>query len=487
MQSLWSLRSQRGLTRSQVVDVQRGRDGRRFEDLLQKVRQSDLETDLISYGILINACEKGNDWQQAMGLLERMSKHGIFPDELSYNCAIRALRSCSGWPCASSSLYHMKTRSVQPSQASYNALISTCGWQEAMTLGWMKTVDEAITHNIPLAAQGFNSAMGPSTPWQRSIGLVKELPRKQVQVDRITYNSISQALPDVDISRWPTALELLSISMQRTLRPGGAAFCVTVTACSKDFAAWQFTLALLGTAETSALLDLRIFTTALSAVHWTIALCLFREMKQKITPDVVCYNSLIGACEQGSAWQVALELYREARSGSADRTGHANEMTFNMASSACQRCSRWEMALEIFQGLGAHALEANLVSWNTAMISCQRGHWFFAFHLLNTMALVPDEISSSSSITCCARANQWTTRRPPRLSPVTFNAALAAFDSFQWRWPLHLLQAMKSLGTRPDLISHSCTAIATAVVKWPLAASLLEGVMGAAKQTNQVM
>lgn len=45
--------------------------------------------------------------------------------------------------------------------------------------------------------------------------------------------------------------------------------------------------------------------------------------------------------------------------------------------------------LEEFQGLGAHALEANLVSWNTAMISCQRGHWFFAFHLLNTMVPWP--------------------------------------------------------------------------------------------------
>merc|ERR1712096_161543 len=64
-------------------------------DVLMKLRrrmdkQDGIKPTVVTYGIMISACEKWGKWQQAMALLEEMKKKRVMANTVAYNAAISA-------------------------------------------------------------------------------------------------------------------------------------------------------------------------------------------------------------------------------------------------------------------------------------------------------------------------------------------------------------------------------------------------------------
>ncbi|CAJ1351467.1 unnamed protein product [Effrenium voratum] len=418
-------------------------------DMLQSLRASRMQEDLISCGTLIHACEKSSAWRHAVQTLRAMQSHLFSPDELCYNCAIRA--AFCRWQTALKLLLAMPA----PGTASYNAAArrGTGLWKTSL---W--AVAEAGRNGVEVDTPGLNGAMG-SLEWPCAMQLLRFALARQVRVDRITYNS---AISVCDKTSWRHAIRQLRRAAGLTVRPGAAELCVTMTVLEKA-KQWQPALCALQRPQK----DLRLGTAALMACeNWEVALCLFRQLQQEsLRPDVVCYNSILRACEHEGQWQMALQLLEEAQGGFL-----SNEMSFNIAMAACYQQGRWELALHLFTGLGKF-LRPTLVSWNSALSACQAaGHWPLAILLLRRLNAESqaDEISYTSTITCCSRVGRWEVggymlwQMEAARVPKTRFALNAAVDAFaepknrrQWRWPLHFLHAMGLYSLQPDEVSRA--------------------------------
>ena len=77
------------------------------------------------------------------------------------------------------------------------------------------------------------------------------------------------------------------------------------------------------------------YNVRIKVAHWTEALRLLKEMRQKgVPPNVFNYSCAINRCAKGGKWQCALDLLEEMR-----RCGLApNENTYSSVINACANC-----------------------------------------------------------------------------------------------------------------------------------------------------
>ena len=86
----------------------------------------------------------------------------------------------------------------------------------------------------------------------------------------------------------------------------------------------------------------RQYNAKIKVAHWTEALRLLKEMRQKGSfPNVFNYNCAINRCAKGNEWRHALDLLDEMR-----RCGLApNEITYSSVINACAKGGEWQRAL----------------------------------------------------------------------------------------------------------------------------------------------
>ena len=66
-----------------------------------------------------------------------------------------------------------------------------------------------------------------------------------------------------------------------------------------------------------------------------------------MVPDIITYNALISACENGNQPERALELFEAMQR----QCMVPNIITYNVLISTCEKCQQPERALELFEAM----------------------------------------------------------------------------------------------------------------------------------------
>eukprot|EP00913_Durusdinium_trenchii_P017280 g16250.t1 len=83
-----------------------------------------------------------------------------------------------------------------------------------------------------------------------------------------------------------------------------------------------------------------------------------------VTLGIIAANAVINACEKGGAWLTAAEILKERL-----WIGDANVISFSSTISSYGKGAHWQQALLLLHSMSEHRLQANVISYNTALCS----------------------------------------------------------------------------------------------------------------------
>eukprot|EP00434_Breviolum_minutum_P010346 symbB.v1.2.009129.t1/scaffold577.1/size258142/4 len=262
-----------------------------------------------------------------------------------------------------------------------------------MVFTWWFRALEAIAECKALKMQGalvtYTKAINmldKSNQWQHALSCLEDLCMKAVQVDTIVFNSVISACGKS--GHWQIALSLLSRLDTSTLKPDVITHNALISSCEKK-TQWTIALQLFESLCNQQLqASLISYSAAVSACQksgqWAGALALFCQASAcQLEADVIFYSAAISACcADGfvNGWCHALELMRKAIS-----TGVVNAVLCSAAISACESGSQWQVAFEIFRQQEELGLRSDEFTLSALMSSCETAsHWHHCFELLDS-------------------------------------------------------------------------------------------------------
>ena len=176
--------------------------------------------------------------------------------------------------------------------------------------------------------------------------------------------------------------------------------------------------------------------------HWAKAKFLLEDMAgRQVTPNLVSFNTIAGACRSAGRWLQVLELV-----GSSGQQPDVISLT--LAVGAAEQAASWGAALQVLdQAVG---LQPDMMFYSTTMSACQgAGQWKGVLHLL-----------ASDRVRECL------------LSTVAYNVAISSSEG-SWQLPLELLEFMKFSLAKPDLYSFNSSIRACGKGSWRAANEML--------------
>ena len=146
------------------------------------------------------------------------------------------------------------------------------------------------------------------------------------------------------------------------------------------------------------------------------------EMREAgLVPGLKSYNTVLAVCQRAGEWECALEVLAEMKRGKTkqrrelSRGGAASAaavaasgleapvpspdlISFNTAMGACGRARRWEEALRLLEELRGFGFSPDMVSYNTAAAACARVEkWDLALEVINRgrrVGVLPASVSA---------------------------------------------------------------------------------------------
>ena len=131
-----------------------------------------------------------------------------------------------------------------------------------------------------------------------------------------------------------------------------------------------------------------------SISRWELALfaCVAAPKASGLHPNVVSYSSAMTACERASQWEMAFELFKEARD-----VGESNAYSLSSAIIASGQAQKWQVALDLFNN------QHGLVVFNATLTALERAtRWQLAGELLLKVSEA-DAVSYSAVAAACTR------------------------------------------------------------------------------------
>ncbi|CAJ1345309.1 unnamed protein product [Effrenium voratum] len=146
--------------------------------------------------------------------------------------------------------------------------------------------------------------------------------------------------------------------------------------------------------------DVCLFNVAMStmrrATQWVWALQLLRHLQEapKLIPDLISFNTAVGACALGTAWQRGLALFARmpcrpdavtyssltapwpvqlALLWQALKEVQPDTVLFGSAISTLSRSSQWQRALLLFSEMETRRLQPNAITLSAGIGACERG------------------------------------------------------------------------------------------------------------------
>ncbi len=343
---------------------------------------------LVCYNAALAACARAREWPAALDLLEEMEGRGIF-DTASFNCAMLACRGSGKWHKATAILERMMKGEAARRDGDVG------GGEGVFTGGAPRsTVPRPDAYSFSACI----TACGDVGQADVAVELLHRMPGAGVVPNVAVFNAVIRA-----VSRGINgpASGVASVGQGGSAAVGGAAA---------------------GVAD-----DAEEGGGGSGGDSWRRAYGLLVEMRELgLEPDVKSYNSVLAVCQRAEAWEGALEILEEMKHGVAKRRARlrANSadaeasrwieeptptpdlVSFNTAMGACGKAGRWEEALRLLSELSDFGLSPDAVSYNTAAAACARAEkWDRAKEIIDLgresgaleAALVLDEGGGSSS------------------------------------------------------------------------------------------
>lgn len=249
-------------------------------------------------------------------------------------------------------------------------------------------------------------SLGKRRCWEVACGLLSEMRSRQLEPNRINYNTVLDACARA--ASWKTSVRLLDEMPQRSANADVISFSSVMTACSRALQ-WRESLVHFAKLTDAGLHpDRRNFSAAMSACAqgpcWESAGRLLGAMSVwRVQPDIFCYNSLISACGRRHEWARAFDylLSFDAVSLVPDT------VSFNTVMDACVEGQRWEFAVSLFQEIRTRCGPPSEISYHT-FINASAHKSVTANELLSLMEemradnIVPTSTTYDHALGACA-------------------------------------------------------------------------------------
>ena len=413
-----------------------------------------LEANVIILNATVHACEKGDRWSYALSLLSDARKRALQWDAFSCGSAVN---SCEGlWQRAFSLLQlHADAGFLSqhvPTTSATRACAAQAAWRSALQLQESYAAsggqNDLVLGNAAIQAISGGGraecAEAVEELWEKTARLVYQLLSKNLQVNARTY---LPAMRSFSPERWSAALQLLLICLEAQICDNLLLCTSVVSACGSS---------------------------------WQRALLVFRETKhQRLSADVVMYNSAVSACAEGGEWECALCLLKEIGDVELERS----VVSYNAAISACAAGSEWLLVVHILEIALKSGLQASLASFTATMDACAHEsskRWESVLRLflqLSHSFVDLDAGAVSSVINACNHSSLWTAglnilsnMQKTRLQAQSrlCNAALRAWQSGDlWHSGLHLFAEFQTQHVLADAIGvNVMTNALTAGAQW---------------------
>eukprot|EP00439_Symbiodinium_sp_Y106_P069351 s1684_g11.t3 len=267
-------------------------------------------------------------------------------------------------------------------------------------------------------------------------------------------------------SQWTTAILLLHEMTEIAVQADAICFNSAISACET---AWQVALWLLHSITiTEVRPNCITFSACINACPWTIAMHLFDQMRSNsIQPNAVTLNTVMKAC--ASQWQIVLEVMALF----PEMALRSDMVTYSTAISSCEKAARWQHAAVLLQEMLASRVEANVVCYNAAIsafgynaaISAfgAGGRWELSLQHCRELlaASLPDQVSCGAVMDAAAKGGRWdwtltvlSSMGRWRLAPDIFNYNIAISEASHWEQSLQL-QGCRESGRAPNRITYS--------------------------------
>ncbi|CAK9042196.1 unnamed protein product [Durusdinium trenchii] len=202
--------------------------------------------------------------------------------------------------------------------------------------------------------------------------------------------------------KWQEAVYLLAQMRRGKALPNDITCNMVISACAKG-GHWQLAVDLLCQMPAVQVTpDLISCNSAINACEvaseWAAALACFKALEEKqLQPDIIVYGGVISACAKAGFWQLTLRIFEElCRRMSPDL------VACNAALRAFKG-NRWPVANAILQNFDDFGLQADVVTFSTAITSCVDA-WPMTLQLLTEMHSAQIEANVWSS---CAHGSGW--------------------------------------------------------------------------------
>ncbi|CAJ1435382.1 unnamed protein product, partial [Effrenium voratum] len=422
------------------------------------------QADVVMYGACISACEKGKQWQRAVQLLSAAWGR-VAMSSVAYGAAISACEACEEWNYALLLLADLFARALRANVVTYNAALQACQkgqrWQKCLHLlaemCGRRQEPNAISYNAVLSACG-------AFAWRHTLRIFFQLDAERVALDSVALGAALAAAP-----RKTSALlrRLEDLGVARLARkaapssPDQRPYTRAISAAGRA-SRWDAALALLrGLTLDSVEANSITYNAAINACQrgqeWQLALLLLAAW----APDIIALNACASAAGSGGGsegWQMALLLLSQV----SQRQLEADCITFNACITSCQKSSHWQKALDLFEELRQRLLRASVVSYGAAMCCWDAGqHWARALQLLPEAAshgLQGNVVTCGAAISAVRLWQQALALldTSSQTSAVAFGAALSACEKgHAWRWAAQGLAQLLLQTLRPDVVAFN--------------------------------
>eukprot|EP00435_Cladocopium_sp_Y103_P027764 s910_g6.t2 len=359
------------------------------------------EADVVRVTKKISSQLRQGKWRQALLLFHAANNNAVETNLVSFNVILSALATGSAWMDGLSRLTHFSATSPADDsldQVSFNTVGSSlCGGQWAISLNLLGV---ACIARVELDIIGLSSACKAcSSRWRSTLQLLRQAEAWALLPNCIFYGAAMTACEKA--GQWFPALRIL---VAPQVHPDVVNFNAAISA-----------LAVAGRAsQAQDLLDCmaprRLYATTVS-YNAAIASCVRRGawprallvLQQMPAPDVISYGSAISSCEKGAQPFVALRLLRDMREVKIA----PNEVCCSAAVSACEKIGLWSRALSVLFSMPSSRVIANVISFNAAISACEKGRsWLQALQLFAHTGR-PDEITHRAAITAACQELHW--------------------------------------------------------------------------------
>ncbi|CAK9093841.1 Catechol O-methyltransferase [Durusdinium trenchii] len=238
-----------------------------------------------------------------------------------------------------------------------------------------------------------------------------------------------------------------------------------LTACRGQ---WRWALEVLGELEGLAVEGDDVSSSAAVACcrdHWEMALALLMHFHRQNTWNLRTHGAVLSACAAAQRWQDAWSLLTWLE----DAELQADVVSYGTAINACD----WQQALKLLEVMESKRCEANQVCYTAAMTSGPP--WPVVLQLFT--AKRADRPALNAALSALARARERSLclellRSVRSADRSSYNIAITACGEDGWPWALHLLH---ELGDDADPTSvaraiGSCEALG----RWRIALALLK-------------